>query len=193
MKRFAVLSLFVLALNPATAHAVTLPHDLFFPTPTTVTDTLSGNQINFSFEHSFPELDTSGLSLNSGILTLTHLGNPANEPTAEAWSVFSGSGLLIGKLGNSNSAKITDTWDLSEGILNEIRNQPNWKLTVGISEITPFNSEKINLYESKLTINYDSVSAAPTTIPSTPEPSSLILLISGLLILFRLRFIRTAL
>lgn len=192
MNRLIVLSIVVLALNPATARAVTLPHTLVFPTPTSVTDTLSGNQVNFSFEHSFPELETSGLSLTSGTLTLTHLGNLNSKPTAEAWSVFSGNGVLIGKLGGSNSVKTTDNWNLSEEVLNEMKTHQSWKLNVGLSEMTPFNSEKIDLYESNLAIDYDEINAS-ATIPSTPEPSSLILLIGGLLTLIRHFSIRAAL
>lgn len=181
MNRLIVLSVLVLALIPATAHAVTLPHTIVFPTPTAVTDILSGNQVNFSFEHSFPELETSGLSLISGTLTLAHLGNLNSEPTAEVWSVFSGNGVLIGKLSSSNSTKTTDNWNLSQEVLNEMKIHPSWKLNVGLSETTPFNSEKIDLYESKLTINYDPLSA-PAAIPSTPEPSTFILIVGGILL-----------
>ncbi len=165
-----------LALIPATAQAVTLSDLILFPTPTAITDKASGNQINFTFEHSFPELSTSGLSLVSGALSLTHFGNSNSEPTAEAWSLFSESGVFIGKLSGSNSVKITDSWELSGDVLNEMKTKSFWNLNVGVSEITPFNNEKIELYESKLRINYDQ-------IPNAVEPSSFFLLISGILML----------
>ena len=170
-----------LALIPATAYTATISGLVVFPT-LTITDTLSGNQVNFAFEHSFPELATSGLSLDSGTVTLTHFGNLNNEPTAEAWSLLSDAGTLIGKLSNSNSLKTTDSWVLPQNVLNEMKLDSFWKLNVGLTEITPFNSERIDLFESSLSIQY-SVNA-PAAIPNAPEPSSFFLLFGGLLTLF---------
>lgn len=169
-----------LSLIPATAQATTLSHVVVFPVLTAVTDTASGNQINFTFEHSFPELSTSGLSLISGTLSLTHFGNANSEPTAEAWSLSSIDGLLIGKLSSSNSVQVTDNWELSGDVLNEMKTKTFWNLNIGVSEITPFNGEKIELFKSELRINYNQ-------IPNTPEPSSFVLLLGGLFTLFYTR------
>ncbi len=182
MKRIIVLlSVLGWTFCPGKAEAVTLSDIVVFSPPTAITDTQSGNQINYSYQHDFEELNTSGLSLISGTLSLTHLGNANSEPTAEAWTILSGNGILIGKLSGSNSTKTADSWELAQDILNEIKINPLWKLGIGLSEITPFNSEKIDLYESRLTIHYD-LPKTPEKIPNAPEPSTLFLMIGGILL-----------
>ena len=183
MKRMILLTLILACgLWPAKAEAVILTDLVIFPTPTAVTDTLSGNQINFTFQHSFSELETSGLNLLSGTLTLTHLGNANNEPTNEAWTISSISGVFIGKLSESNSAKKTDSWELPQNILNEIKQNSLWKLDLGLSEITSFNSEKIELYQSELKVDYEIPPPMTREIPSTPEPSTILLMLVGFLL-----------
>ncbi len=182
MKR--IVFVLILALIPATAHAMTLMDVLTFSTPVSVIDTQSGNQVNYAYFHDFEELTTSGLNLLSGTFSLTHLGNSNTLPTGEVWSVLTGNGTLIGNLSASESKKVTDSWILSQDVLNEITAEALWKLKIGLSELTSFNNEKLDLYRTELKINYEerpkTTIEIPINTPATPEPSGFILFLTGI-------------
>jgi hypothetical protein len=167
--------------------AATLVNIIDFPLNTSAADTQSGNTIDYVYEHVFQELDVTGLTLNSATLQLKHLGNQDLGPTAEIWFALSGSGTLIGRLGESNSAERTDPWILPASVLSEIESENPWKFKVALSEQTSFNGERLALLQSKLEMDYTRTLPPPTTTPTVPEPSSFVLLTYGLLALLKLR------
>lgn len=167
--------------------AATLGSVIDFPLNTSAADTQSGNTMDYVYEHLFPELDVTGLTLNSATLQLKHLGNQDLGPTAEVWYALSGNGTFIGRLGESNSMARVDEWVLPADILNEIQNENPWKLKVVLSEQTSFNGERLTLLHSKLEIDYTHTLPPPATTPTVPEPSTLVLFTYGLIALLKLR------
>ena len=170
--------------------AVTFVGLIDFPASTIATDTHSGNSIDYAYEHDLSELNAPGTLIHSAVLKLKHLGNQDLGPTAEIWYAFSGGGAFIGRLGESNSTARTDEWELPQGILDEIKAENLWKLKIGLSEQTSFNSERLTLLQSKLEIDYTPPSR---DIPTAPEPSTLFFVAAGLLALARPFFATTAL
>src|SRR3990167_8165592 len=174
MKKILILLALVWLMPTPLAQAVTLVDVIHFPNPTVVTDLHSGTRIDFVYEHVLEELDTAGLKLISAALAITHVGNLNDEPVREAWALRSASGVLIGQLSESSSDQVEDSFQLNESILAEIEGENLWKLGVGLSELTSFNNERIELLESRLTLHYERT-------PETPEPSSRLMMIGGLL------------
>ncbi len=167
--------------NPG--EAATLISLINFPALTAATDTQSGNTIDYIYEHGLSELDVPGTTIDSGSLQLKHLGNQNLGPTAEIWFALSGSGTFIGRLGESNSKERTDQFDLPQTVLDEITAGDPWKLKITLSEQTSFNGEKLTLFQSQLQIDYTRTETQPPpfkTIPTTPEPSTFLILGLGL-------------
>lgn len=156
------------------AHALTWIHTLDFPNPTAITDTSSGNNIDFTYSHLLTGLDPNQITITSASLRLSHFGNANTGPTSEIWRAFSENGYLIGQLSRSDAQVFEDTWQLSPDILNELLSKNPLALTVGLSEQTSFNGERFELRRSVLTLQYDQVLA-------TPEISSLGMVLGSLI------------
>ena len=174
-----------LAINgERSALALTLVDTLVFPNPTTATDSQSGTTIDFTYVHLLAGLNSIEDALFSATFALTHSGNANNGPTNEIWFALTGGGHFIGQLSESDSGKKKDTWQLSQEILNEIANINPWSLQIGLSEQTSFNGEKIQLYQSELTLNYEARNSASEREPlSTPEPGTWLMFGGGFFIL----------
>ena len=150
-----------------------------FGNPLAVVDLASGNGIDYTYTHILPpSFTSSGIQIHQAALTLTHSGNLDDGPIREVWKLFTAGGLEIGKLRESESGIVNDRFELSGGMLNELKSQDPWKLNVGLSEQTSFNQEKLELYKSELTLDYSLVAA----VPPMPEPASGLLLAGGLVI-----------
>ncbi|MDP3919636.1 MAG: hypothetical protein Q8R76_02370 [Candidatus Omnitrophota bacterium] len=175
MNRTLTLAALLAAVALATstpAYAVTFFDALDFSGPLVVTDTLSGNQINYTYAHdltAFPQ----AAKIHSVELSLTHKGNLNEGPTREIWIATTPSGTLLGTLLESDAAGRTDTWSLDVGLLKTLLESGSESFLVGLSEQTAFNSEKIELIRSRLDIDYDK-------IPQTPEAGTLALMLGGL-------------
>ena len=179
-----------LAINgERSALALTLVDTLVFPNPTTATDSQSGTGIDFTYSHLLPGLNTAGDLLLAATLALTHSGNANNGPTNEIWFALTGGNHFIGQLSESDSGKKKDTWEFPQEILNEIANMNPWSLQVALSEQTSFNGEKIQIYQSDLTLDYALRKLEPERGPiSAPEPATWLMLGGGsFLLLFRKR------
>ena len=185
MEKYLSLMLFMLAVFcnlSNTLQAATFISFIDFPASAIVTDTQSGNTIDYVYEHDLSQLDIPDTTINSGFLQLKHLGNQDLGPTAEIWFALSGSGTFIGRLGKSQPKERTDHFELSQTVLDEIKTQNPWSLKIELSEQTSFNNEKLTLLQSELQIDYTRIEiqhSPSKTIPTTPEPSSFFLLAVG--------------
>ena len=163
-------AIFLAASQPV--YAITFFDILDFPSSFKVTDTLSGNQINYSYAHDLTALPQA-IEINSAQLSLTHSGNLNAGPRREIWVATTLTGALLGTLSASGSAGYTDTWSLDVDLLRALLESGGKSFTIGLSEQTAFNREKIGLIRSRLEIDY-------AKIPQSPETGSLILMLTAL-------------
>ena len=160
-----------------TATAATIVDTLDFSThPIAVTDSQSGNGIDYRYRHIFGSFDPTAFKIDSATLSLTHQGNLDTGPTQEIWYALSGLGTFLGRLGPSETKKITDIWGLPVSVLLEIGELNPWQLEIDFSEQTSFNGEKFDLYRSELEIRYSPKQEIPAAMP---EPSQLLLCACG--------------
>ncbi len=113
-------------------------------------------------------LPTPALTLNSAQLKITHKYNDNYEILGfgEVWYTYGENNLYIGKLGDSEYGNRTDTFTLSQSVLNEIMNNTPWSLVVKLDEDTWFD-DYLRLYSSEICGDYTE---------AVPEPASMILL-----------------
>ena len=176
--------------HPSPTYALTLVDTINFTPAVTVTDTLSGTNINYFYEHRFDDFDLSGLQILSATLSLSHLGNLNEGPTSEIWHAISGNGTFIGRLQESNALMKEDHWVLPDEILNEIQSSLIWSLGVGLAEQTSFNSERVQLFKSKLELEVESTQPVPESAPHVPEPSTSMMVLGTLLVGFGMKKLR---
>lgn len=120
----------------------------------------------YTYVHTL-DLDPPGVSVNSATLSIRHKNNQNNY--SEVWYVWNEDSDYIGRLSNSMYGYVTDTFNLSQSILNEIADGNPWQLRIYIGENTS-GYDRITLACSTLAGDYNPV----------PEPASLILIGSGL-------------
>ena len=162
------LGFFILSFQAEAAAIVT---SLTFPSGTFAEDNSSGNHNDFSFEHFLP-----GDYILSGKIDLMHSDNSNDGPRKEIWHLLSASDQFVGSLSNSEVSPQKDTWTFSQSVLDAMNLNLNKSFAFFLSEQTAYNSEKISLYESRLTLQVsDAVNA--------PEPSAGLLFLIGLLLL----------
>lgn len=177
---FAWAALF-LGSGASLSHAAVLTQTINFDPPRAIVDQTSGNNADFTYEHLLSGWSSANFTALSGKLELTHTGNSNTGPTQEIWSIFSGP-TLIGTLGSSEGLKKTDSWQLPETVLAALTSGNPWRLSLFLSERTSFNSERLDLIRSELSVEYQAknkLPAAPT--PSVPEPHSALLLGAGMI------------
>ncbi|MDA9101213.1 PEP-CTERM sorting domain-containing protein [Omnitrophica bacterium] len=164
--------------------ALTFVDTLNFGSPLTVTDSASGNDINFRFTHRFGPPGT--VTVQSASLLLEHSGNADEGPVKELWSAYSGQGLFIGALSKSLKGPTSDLWEFSDEVLKEFFSEPSTEIEFALAELTSYNGEKMDLYRSVLEVQYETQTSGPaspagTSHPSAaPEPATALLLSMGL-------------
>lgn len=168
----------LLLFSPESSAAI-VTQVLSFSPARIITDNASGSQPNFTYRHELappsPEAE-----IFSGWLSLTHAGNANTGPTQEIWGVFSGT-QLIASLGTSDKSSLTESWDLPAAILSSISTENPWQLELSLTEETPFNSERLDLFRSELTLEYREPSnRKSSSAPSAPEPAAALLLGLGI-------------
>lgn len=159
------------------AQAAVWTHPLIFDPAVTVEDLLSGDQINFTYEHRLPE-HNQPIEIEKGILSITHEGNLNEGPRSEIWSLISPSGDILGLLSESEKGPVTDRFELPGRVLDQMEISHTDYFPFSFSEITAYNSEKFYLTASTLELHVEEVKQE---IPNTPEPWSFWLLLAGLL------------
>lgn len=144
-----------------------------------ITDPASGSQPNFSYEHQI-EIPESARLL-SGRVDLTHSGNSNLGPVQEIWKLYSGS-LLLGILGTSDRNTLMEGWELPGSLISSLSNNQGL-LPLSLIEDTAFNSERLDLHSSALSVNYELPRPAQKQppAPAVPEPGSFGLLAAALL------------
>ena len=141
-----------------------------------VTDPAGGNSnYAFTYLHDNLNLDPYAYKLNSATLAITQSYNYNSYLFgSEVWFADSDSNILIGRLGTSDLVLFnwwrTDTFTLSQDILDKMQGSNPWSLTVNLREDTR-GSETLRLDKSVLSGDY--------TI-RTPEPATMSLLGLGL-------------
>lgn len=197
MKKWSFLLLFLGTLSflgTGTAQAVTFVDVIDFSTPLLAKDLTSGNSINTVYEHTIALVNTDRLVLTGAELSILHSGNVNEGPRRELWAAFSGDGHLIGNLSKSDPTAFEDEWALSQETLNEIRAVQPWRLQIGLSELTPFNSETMRVHQSKLTVHYEeparTAASESSGVPESPEPATLLLVSISLLLGFGIKKLR---
>jgi len=140
------------------------------------TDTIDWNpnitfNDNFTYTHNL-NLNPPGLSIQSATLAITHYGNDnySMYGFGEVWYAYGEDHIYIGKLGDSGHSWRTDSFNLSQAILDGIMGSNPWSLEVRLREDTS-GSDYLTLDKSVLSGEYDPV--------PTPEPATMILLSSG--------------
>jgi len=166
---------FMIAAGPKPAHALTLTHMISFPENTFAVDETSGNHMDFSYAHILPEWDPREWVLTGGSLRLSHSGNLNDGPTREIWHLFTEGDAFVGVLSESESTRAEDDWVLDDTVIRQMGLASPWTLPCYLSEQTPYNSEKMELHESRLTVHY------MRSAPAAPEPSSFLLLAGSIL------------
>lgn len=133
-------------------------------------DTTSGNNPDYFYSHPLPDQ-----AIISGTLSLSHEGNSNQGPTREIWQIFDLNANLIGTLSASDSASAQDLWQLPTDVIASMNSHIGNDFNFVLSERTSFNSEKIFLNQSKLTLEVRQGTVVP-------EPSSVLMLLMGLTI-----------
>ncbi|MCM8775639.1 MAG: hypothetical protein NC930_04725 [Candidatus Omnitrophica bacterium] len=162
----------------SSAQALIYVDTIVFPQPTVAIDKQTGNTIDFAYSHTLSSIDPTSSSILSGSLSLTHMGNLNLGPAQEIWLLLTAGGIPLGLLSESELVRKTDTWQFPGEILHEIMSSNPWSLNLALSEQTSYNSEKLELFESTLDIEYQNTLPPPPTIP---EPATLLTMLPGLL------------
>jgi hypothetical protein len=121
----------------------------------------------YSYTHTL-NLDPPGASINSATLTIRHMYNQNNS--SEVWYVFNEGSRYIGRLSNSMDGWETNTFTLSQSILDEIADGNPWQLRITLDEDSS--------YEDRLRLDYSTLAGDYNV--ATPEPATMLLLGSGL-------------
>lgn len=170
----AGLSGLLILLSPEASAAI-VSQVLSFSPPRIITDNASGSQPNFTYRHELPR-PSPGAEILGGRLLLSHAGNSNTGPTQEIWRIFGGNH-LIAALGSSEKGPLTESWDLPVPVLSATFTEDPWHLELSLIEETPFNSERLDLFRSELSLEYREApkSKEPSSIPSAPEPAGAVL------------------
>ncbi len=173
----AVLIILTLALPQG--QAATIVDFISFPPLTSATDSTSGNLHDFIYQHTlvFPQPDAQ---LVSATISLIHSGNLDSGPTSEIWVLETWNDEWIGKLSKSEPSAMEDQFTLSDAILSRYFSSGPWNLKLALSEQTPYNGEKIQLYQSTLTAEYQL--PGKTHAATVPEPGTGLLITGGLVL-----------
>lgn len=161
-------ALAVLLFSAAPAKAAVITDFVTFPAGSAAQDTTSGNNIDFTYWHRLP-----GAVILDGVLELKHGGNSDEGPTREIWHLYDSAEQFVGRLGPSESAEREDTWRLPPETISLMNAQRGISFEFLLSERTSFNSEKIDLLSSVLTLT------TAAAAPSVPEPSALWLILAA--------------
>lgn len=166
----AGLSGMMLLLSPESSAAI-VTQVLSFSPARIITDNASGSQPNFTYRHELAQ-PSHVTEILGGRLSLTHAGNANAGPTQEIWHLFSGT-QLIAALGTSEKGSLTEFWDLPASVISSIIIENPWHLDLSLIEETPFNSERLDLFRSELSLEYRQSSEAKLpSAPSAPEPAA---------------------
>jgi hypothetical protein len=129
----------------------------------------------------FPSVTPAASLIDSAFVSITHVGNLSGPINAELWVLTGASAFQIGTLSSSGSPLllsnwVTDTFALSQDVINTIMAGTPWTLAVNLAEMTSLPD---NLWVASATFGgqYSAV----------PEPSTMLLLGTGLVGLVGLR------
>lgn len=160
--------------GPANALPFTVTHDYLgsgeYRGQTYVELWASKSNTSFADTFLFPSVSPAAKSIESTYLAITHVGNYSGVLNAELWILTDADAYPIGSLSSSgspvwNSSWVTDTFTLSDQVINGVMSNSPWSLELRLRETTPWLDI---LWVDKATFggHYTAV----------PEPSSILLL-----------------
>jgi hypothetical protein len=142
-----------------------------------------GNNLDWVDVFYFPTVDPEAEAIEEASFSVTHVGNVSGPLNNELWILTANGGYNLGTLSISNWGRwTTDTFSLSSDLLSSITSSNAWSLGIRFSEETSY-IDALLLDRATFSGNYTTAIGDddPTGIAPVPEPSTMLLLGTGLL------------
>lgn len=137
-----------------------------------------GNRIDWVDTFVFPAVDPEAETITSATFSITHVGNIVGTRNAEFWLVTDQGGQSIGNFSQSVwGSWTTDTFELSDSVIDTMMASNPWSLGIKISEETDC-FDWLLVDKATFAGDYTPVNGSP--VAPVPEPATMLLLGTGL-------------